>query len=103
MSGMWKRGYGRATKAPPDERGGKQTCPAYRHRATFRLYRNQIACLDPDAARSGSNGSRMLRVSRPIDVVVLNCWVTATKLTPWRSNSSTIFAKSIRDRVNRST
>src|SRR6202022_4729691 len=38
MSGMWKRGYGRATKAPPDERGGKQTCPAYRHRATFRLY-----------------------------------------------------------------
>src|SRR5712692_6556526 len=39
MSGMWKRSYGRATKAPPDERGGKQTYPAYRHRATFRLYR----------------------------------------------------------------
>ena len=37
MRGVWKRSYGRATKAPPDERGGKQTCPAYRHRATFRL------------------------------------------------------------------
>src|SRR5713101_511513 len=38
MRGVWKRSYGRATKAPPDERGGKQTCPAYRHRATSRLY-----------------------------------------------------------------
>src|SRR5277367_614711 len=24
MRGMWKRGYGRATKAPPDERGGNR-------------------------------------------------------------------------------
>jgi hypothetical protein len=44
-----------------------------------------------------------LRVSRPVEVVVLNCWVTATKLTLWRSNSSTILAKSISDRVGRST
>src|SRR5271170_6234060 len=28
MSGVWKRSYGCATKAPPDERGGKQTCSA---------------------------------------------------------------------------
>jgi len=40
MSGMWKRSYGCASEAPPDERGGKQICPAYRHRATSRLYRN---------------------------------------------------------------
>jgi hypothetical protein len=38
MRGKWKRNHGRAAKAPPDERGGKQTCPAYRRRATFLLY-----------------------------------------------------------------
>ena len=26
MRGVWKRSHGRATKAPPDERGGKPTC-----------------------------------------------------------------------------
>src|SRR5471032_1536070 len=38
MSGVWKRSHGRTTKAPPDERGGKQICSTYSHRATFRLY-----------------------------------------------------------------
>jgi len=44
----------------------------------------------------------MLSVSRPIEVVVLNCWVTETKDTPWRSNTSTIRAKSDSARDNRS-
>src|SRR3954451_22041371 len=58
----------------------------------------------PMTSRSNwAKDSRMLRVSRPIDVVVLNCWVTATKLTACRSNNSTILAKSIKDRVRRST
>jgi hypothetical protein len=41
--------------------------------------------------------------SRPIEVVVLNCWVTATNETPCASNSSTSLAKSASDRVSRST
>src|ERR1035437_3828830 len=47
--------------------------------------------------------SSTLSVSRPIEVVVLNCWVTETKDTPWASNSSTSLAKSANDRVRRST
>jgi hypothetical protein len=35
-----------------------------------------------------------LRVNRPIEVVVLNCWVTETNQTPWASNNSTSLAKS---------
>ena len=47
--------------------------------------------------------SRTLSVSRPIEVVVLNCWVTETNDTRWASNSSTSLAKSARERVSRST
>jgi hypothetical protein len=39
------------------------------------------------------------RVSRPMDVVVLNCWVAETKKTSWASNSSTSFAKSLGNRT----
>ena len=46
--------------------------------------------------------SRMLSVSRPIEVVVLNDWVTETKVTPARSNTSTSFEKSISERDSRS-
>ncbi|HEX2711348.1 MAG TPA: hypothetical protein VHM88_03865, partial [Candidatus Acidoferrales bacterium] len=49
MSGMWKRSHGCASEAPPDERGGKQICPAYRHRATSRLHHD---CPKPLAAVS---------------------------------------------------
>ena len=41
----------------------------------------------------------MLSVSRPIEVVVLNDWVTLTKVTSLRSNTSTSLAKSISERL----
>jgi len=57
----------------------------------------------PVTSRSNcANESSTLRVSRPIEVVVLNCWVTETNETPWPSKTSTIFAKSASERVSRS-
>src|SRR5213080_2750421 len=47
--------------------------------------------------------SSTLSVSRPIEVVVLNCWVTETKDTWCRSKTSTMRAKSMSDRVTRSS
>jgi hypothetical protein len=49
-----------------------------------------------------ANESRMLSVSRPIEVVVLKLWVTETKVTPFRSNASTSLEKSISERDSRS-
>ena len=45
-----------------------------------------------------ANDSSTLSVSRPIDVVVLNAWVTLTNETPCRSKISTILAKSPSER-----
>jgi hypothetical protein len=45
----------------------------------------------------------MLSVRRPIEVVVLNCCVTDTKDALCASRTSTILAKSARERVSRST
>ncbi len=57
----------------------------------------------PVTSRSNwAKDSRTFSISRPIEVVVLNCWVTDTKETPWRSNTSTILEKSARLRVRRS-
>src|SRR5215471_8208169 len=39
-----------------------------------------------------ANDSRMFNVNLPMEVVVLNCWVTETKDTPCWSNSSTQLA-----------
>src|SRR5216683_5709444 len=58
----------------------------------------------PVTSRSNcANDSSTFSVSRPIEVVVLNCWVTATNETPLASKTSTILAKSARERVSRST
>jgi hypothetical protein len=58
----------------------------------------------PVTSRSNwAKDNSTFRVSRPIEVVVLNCWVTDTKETDWASNSSTSLAKSASERVRRST
>ena len=57
----------------------------------------------PMTSRSNcAKESRMLSVSRPIEVVVLNDWVTDTKVTLCRSNISTNLEKSISARLSRS-
>src|SRR6478736_4355754 len=54
---------------------------------------------DASSRSNWAKDKRTLRVRRPIDVVVLNCWVTETNETPAASKISTILAKSARDRV----
>jgi hypothetical protein len=57
----------------------------------------------PVTSRSNwAKESRMLRVSRPIEVVVLKDWVTETKVTFFRSITSTSLAKSMSERESRS-
>ena len=51
----------------------------------------------PVTSRSNwANDSSTFRVSRPIELVVLNCCVIETKEAPWPSRISTILAKSAR-------
>jgi hypothetical protein len=58
----------------------------------------------PVTSRSNcANDNKTFNVSRPMEVVVLNCCVTDTNDTPRASKVSTILAKSASDRVSRST
>ncbi len=53
----------------------------------------------PITSRSNwANESNTFNVSRPIEVVVLNAWVTETNETLCRSKISTMRAKSVRER-----
>jgi hypothetical protein len=57
----------------------------------------------PASSRSNcANDNRMLSVSLPIEVVVQNDWVTETKVTLFRSSTSTSLAKSVSERLRRS-
>src|SRR5208283_4847382 len=56
MSGVWKRGHGRDSKAPPDERGGNSS--TYSKGATSRLHRRAGAAagsLHPAGARTAAS------------------------------------------------
>jgi hypothetical protein len=50
-----------------------------------------------------ANDRSTFRTKRPIEFDVLNCWVTETNETLRFSNTSTRRAKSISDRLRRST
>ena len=64
IRGMWKPSYGRATKAPPDEKRRQQTCPAYRHRTTSPLYPSRPISTSCGLVRFGQFGSLSTRESR---------------------------------------
>ncbi len=57
----------------------------------------------PVTSRSNwANDSSTFRVSRPMEVVVLNAWVTETNEALLASSRSTMRAKSASERVSRS-
>jgi hypothetical protein len=63
-----------------------------------------VPCTSEIISRSNwAKESRMFNVGRPMELVVLNCWVTETKLTLNLPNRSMILAKSRRARLMRST
>jgi len=54
----------------------------------------------PITSRSNwAKDSRILSVNRPMEVVVLNDWVTETKVTLLRSNASTSLADRAADAI----
>ncbi len=73
MRGMWKRGYGTVTWAPPDERGGQQTNQTYYYRATFLLYLrpHTFATLFGLYVAAGLRANEPLRLDRD-DVDLVN-------------------------------
>ena len=71
--------------------------PRLREAATLSRMRSPIT-----SRSNWAKDSRTFSVSRPMQVVVLKDWVTLTKVTPFRSNTSTSLAKSISERLSRS-
>ena len=68
-----------------------------------RLAANLSLILSPASSRSNwAKLNRMLSVNLPIEVVVQNDCVTETKVTLFRSNTSTSRAKSVSERDSRS-
>ena len=67
MRGMWKRGYGRATKAPPDERGGNRharpTATAPHPNSTHCLVQTHLRPAKPRSASHHAAPNRARRIA----------------------------------------
>ena len=91
MSEMWKRSYGLAIEAPPDERGGERLCETYCHRATSRLYRElnfarcPIAVIATRARGHNRSVSVAAQISTERTFAVLNAAALGYRTAPLTS------------------